>query len=391
MTDGLTEYRIVDIIDEIAMGPFGSNIKAECFVESGVPVFNGSNLTGFSTNDNALRFVTAEKAKELGNAIAKRGDVVVTHRGTLGQIAYIPDDSAYDQYVISQSQFRVRLNTEICLPEYLVYYFHTPEGQWKILSNKTQTGVPALGRPTSTFKKLIIPLPGSVVQKKVVTLLDSIQRKIGLNNRINGYLLELATVRFEQELANGESVFKFSELVELEDSKRVPLNSRDRETRKGPYPYYGATSIMDYVDDYLFDGVRVLLGEDGTVIREDGRPVLQYVWGKYWVNNHAHILKSKSAYSLEAIYIALARTTISHIVTGAVQMKISQKNLNNLELEMPALNDLSYLEDIFTLYRSNVEESKKLANIRDSLLPKLMSGEIDVSKIDLKQLNSHLS
>ena len=208
---------------------------------------------------------------------------------------------------------------------------------------------------------------------------------------VNGYLLELATVRFEQELANGESVFKFSELVELEDSKRVPLNSRDRETRKGPYPYYGATSIMDYVDDYLFDGVRVLLGEDGTVIREDGRPVLQYVWGKYWVNNHAHILKSKSAYSLEAIYIALARTTISHIVTGAVQMKISQKNLNNLELEMPALNDLSYLEDIFTLYRSNVEESKKLANIRDSLLPKLMSGEIDVSKIDLKQLNSHLS
>lgn len=188
MTDGLTEYRIVDIIDEIAMGPFGSNIKAECFVESGVPVFNGSNLTGFSTNDNALRFVTAEKAKELGNAIAKRGDVVVTHRGTLGQIAYIPDDSAYDQYVISQSQFRVRLNTEICLPEYLVYYFHTPEGQWKILSNKTQTGVPALGRPTSTFKKLIIPLPGSVVQKKVVTLLDSIQRKIGLNNRINGNL-----------------------------------------------------------------------------------------------------------------------------------------------------------------------------------------------------------
>lgn len=234
-------------------------------------------------------------------------------------------------------------------------------------------------------------LPDLDCQRKIGIVLAAIDLKIACNAKINGYLLELATIRFEQELANGESVFKFSELVELEDSKRVPLNSRDRETRKGPYPYYGATSIMDYVDDYLFDGVRVLLGEDGTVIREDGRPVLQYVWGKYWVNNHAHILKSKSAYSLEAIYIALARTTISHIVTGAVQMKISQKNLNNLELEMPALNDLSYLEDIFTLYRSNIEESKKLANIRDSLLPKLMSGEIDVSKIDLKQLNSHLS
>lgn len=98
--------------------------------------------------------------------------------------------------------------------------------------------------------------------------------------------------------------------MELEDSKRVPLNSRDREARKGPYPYYGATSIMDYIDDYLFDGIRVLLGEDGTVIREDGKPVLQYVWGKYWVNNHAHILKAKPGYSTESIYIALAKTAI---------------------------------------------------------------------------------
>ena len=149
---------------------------------------------------------------------------------------------------------------------------------------------------------------------------------------------------------------------------------------------------MDYVDDYLFDGIRVLLGEDGTVIREDGKPVLQYVWGKYWVNNHAHILKSKVDYSLEAIYIALARTTINHIVTGAVQMKISQKNLNDLELEMPTASSLDYLEDIFALYRSNAEESKKLEILRDVLLPKLLSGKIDVLKVDLTQLtNNHLT
>ena len=205
-------------------------------------------------------------------------------------------------------------------------------------------------------------------------------------------MLELATVRFEQELVKESKTYRFSELIELEDSKRVPLNSRDRKVRKGSYPYYGATSIMDYVDDYLFDGIRVLLGEDGTVIREDGKPVLQYVWGKYWVNNHAHILKSKADYSLEAIYIALARTTINHIVTGAVQMKISQKNLNDLELEMPTASSLDYLEDIFALYRSKAEESKKLGILRDALLPKLMSGEIDVSKVDLTQLtNNHLT
>ena len=84
---------------------------------------------------------------------------------------------------------------------------------------------------------------------------------------------------------------------------------------------------MDYVDDYLFEGIRVLLGEDGSVMTDEGYPFLQYVWGKYWVNNHAHIIKAKSDYSLEALYLALRRTVINHIVTGAVQMKISQKKV----------------------------------------------------------------
>lgn len=177
----------------------------------------------------------------------------------------------------------------------------------------------------------------------------------------------------------------FGDVAELEDSKRIPLNSRDREERKGPYPYYGATSIMDYVDDYLFDGIRVLLGEDGSVITDDGRPVLQYVWGKYWVNNHAHILKASFDYSLEMLYIALARTAINHIVTGAVQMKISQKNLKSLVLEMPNPGIAEQLDPLFAAYRANVDENKRLAELRDALLPKLMSGEIDASKVSSEQ------
>ena len=197
--------------------------------------------------------------------------------------------------------------------------------------------------------------------------------------------------RFESALEAESRAVKFGDIVALEDSKRIPLNSRDREARKGPYPYYGATSVMDYVDDYLFDEVRVLLGEDGTVIDSEGKPILQYVWGRYWVNNHAHILAPSGDYSLEAIYVALRRTVINHIVTGAVQMKISQRNLKSLELEMPSPESLDFLQDLFTVYRSNQDESAKLASLRDALLPKLMSGEIDVSKVDLTQLNSHLA
>ena len=332
-------------------------------LQGDVPVYSSSGITG--SNSTA----------------AVEGPCVITGRyGTIGEVFF----SGGPCWPLNTALYSTEFNGNN--PRFVYYLLQTIPWQ----GYTTASAVPGVNR--NHVNLCPVKIPDKATQDAIVEVLDSIVDKIALNNQLNDYLLELATVRFEQELAKESKTYRFSELIELEDSKRVPLNSRDRKVRKGSYPYYGATSIMDYVDDYLFDGIRVLLGEDGTVIREDGKPVLQYVWGKYWVNNHAHILKSKVDYSLEAIYIALARTTINHIVTGAVQMKISQKNLNDLELEMPTASSLDYLEDIFALYRSNAEESKKLEILRDVLLPKLLSGKIDVSKVDLTQLtNNHLS
>lgn len=276
------------------------------------------------------------------------------------------------------------------LPSYL-YYALTTKGAtegFQTLAEQSVSTYPTLS--SADLLAFEVALPPLKCQQQIAAVLERIDEKIAVNAKLNGYLLELAMARFESELETESKAVRFGDVVALEDSKRVPLNSRDREARKGPYPYYGATSVMDHVDDYLFDGVRVLLGEDGTVVDSEGKPILQYVWGKYWVNNHAHILAPSGEYSLEAIYIALSRTTINHIVTGAVQMKISQRNLKSLELEMPSPESLDYLQDLFAVYRSNQDESAKLSSLRDALLPKLMSGEIDVSKVDLTQLNSHL-
>ena len=196
---------------------------------------------------------------------------------------------------------------------------------------------------------------------------------------------------FAEALTVEQHVVAFGEVAALDDSKRVPLNSQARAHRKGNYPYYGATSVMDYVDDYLFDGPRILLGEDGSVVTGDGMPVIQYVWGKYWVNNHAHVVRSSSEYSLECLLVALRRTPVAHIVTGAVQKKISQANLNSLLLELPSPDIATQLDPLFDLYRNNARTLLRLEEVRDALLPKLMSGEIDVSQIDLTQLNGHLS
>lgn len=177
-----------ELITDIAAGPFGSNLKVSCFVPSGFPVIDGANLKGFKVSDNLTKFVTEEKARSLSRSIAKRGDVVVTISGTLGQIAYVPNDSAYPEYLCSQRQFRVSFDTSRVDVPYLVYYFHTHEGKSQILSFANQTGVPALSQPTKNFKRLSIPLPSIRAQRQIASCIEAINNKIELNRRTNDYL-----------------------------------------------------------------------------------------------------------------------------------------------------------------------------------------------------------
>jgi type I restriction enzyme S subunit len=178
-----------------------------------------------------------------------------------------------------------------------------------------------------------------------------------------------------------------SEIIELHDSKRIPLSSRERAELAKIYPYYGATSVMDYVDRYLFDGIYLLLGEDGTVVNNKGFPILQYVEGKFWVNNHAHIITGKNVFSVELLYLLFSLTNVKSIVTGAVQPKISQANLNKVSVIIPSKEELrafdSIIQPLFADIRNLNAENDRLAAIRDTLLPKLMSGELDVSNLDL--------
>ena len=386
-------YRMSELIEEIAMGPFGSNIKVDCFVDDGIPVLNGSNLDGITLKDGSFRYITEEKAESLKRANAHRGDIVITHRGTLGQIVYIPRNSKYDRYVISQSQFRIRCNEKV-LPEYLVYYFHTPIGQAKLLSNASQVGVPALARPSTTFQQIEVELPNLSIQKKTIGILRSLDDKIELNNKINENLERQAQALYkhyfpysiDDELPDGWRIGTAGEIIEIHDSKRIPLSGAERSKMgKRIYPYYGAASLMDFVDDYIFDGKYLLLGEDGTVVDNAGYPILQYVWGQFWVNNHAHILTGKLGFNVESLYMLFKQTPVKSIVTGAVQPKISQANLRSIQVIVPPEKLLieynCRVEPLFSLLRTNKEENKSLTVLRDTLLPKLISGEIDVSDL----------
>ncbi|QOW11645.1 hypothetical protein Q73A0000_15315 [Kaistella flava (ex Peng et al. 2021)] len=182
------EIQLSTLIDEISMGPFGSDIKIDNFIDIGVPVLNGSNLTGYRLSENSFKYVSEEKANTFRKAIAKRGDIVITHRGTLGQISFIPENSKYERYVISQSQFRVRFNDKKIHTAFIVYLFHSEYGQKKLLSFKSHVGVPALAQATTNFKRLEIVFPDFVTQQKIASVLSSLDDKIELNNKLNDNL-----------------------------------------------------------------------------------------------------------------------------------------------------------------------------------------------------------
>ena len=189
------------------------------------------------------------------------------------------------------------------------------------------------------------------------------------------------------EIPKEWKVTNFGEVSSCFDSKRVPLSKRQREQRQGNIPYYGATSIMDYVDDFLFDGVYLLTGEDGSVLKENGTPFVQYIWGKSWVNNHAHVLQGKNGVSTEHLMIFIQNQNITAYVTGAVQLKLNQKNMNSIPF-IKATDPINHrfqiiIEPLYAKYQQATVEMASLVSLRDSLLPKLISGKIisDVSKI----------
>lgn len=153
---------------------------------------------------------------------------------------------------------------------------------------------------------------------------------------------------------------KLGEIVILHDSKRVPLSSLERAKRKGNYPYYGAASIVDYIDSYIFDGDYILLGEDGTVINDNGTPVLQRPSGQFWVSNHAHVITNREGVDFDFLYYLLCNTNITSAVTGAVQMKVSQKNLLNIELPLPPLETQHRIAAILSSLDDKIENNNRI-------------------------------
>ena len=130
---------------------------------------------------------------------------------------------------------------------------------------------------------------------------------------------------------------RLGEVAEIFDYQRIPLSTMQRINRKGAYPYYGASGVIDYIDDFIFDGEFVLISEDGENLRTRKTPIAFKVSGKFWVNNHAHIVKGKKDYFNDLIVYLFENLDLNPYITGAVQPKLNQSTLLNIPFKIPIL------------------------------------------------------
>ena len=399
-------YKMDELIEEISMGPFGSDVKKEFYVDNGVPILNGSNLQGFKLQEDSFGYLTKEKADSLKKCNAHRGDIIVTHRGTLGQIVYVPVNSKYDRYVISQSQFRFRCKADLVDVQYLVYYFHTREGQYKILANASQVGVPALARATSTFKLIDIKLPPLKYQRRIASILSSLDRKIELNNKINADLEEMAQAIFKNWFVDFEP-FKDGKFVDSE------LGMIPEGWKVGsPYEYvkvvYGApyksAKFNDNGEGLPLIRIRDLKDCNPQFYTPEILPQTEYVnMGDIVAGMDAefapHIWKGNTGLLNQRVCKLMPQqTSISNLFvlylmkpelefvqsykTGTTVSHLGKADIDKFVVVLPPLKVVEecskILDSILQRIKNISAESRTLSLLRDTLLPRLMSGEIEI-------------
>ena len=376
------EYTIGEICSRFSSG---KSIKASQISAEGLyPVYGGNGLRGFTDtfNFDGECSIIGRQGAYCGNVRYFKGKAFMTEHA----IVAVANENHNNGYVSN-------LLSMMNLAQY-----------------QGQSAQPGLS--VSTLSKITIKLPDLATQEQCFNVLNLIDQKIQINNQINQELEDMAKTLYDywfvqfdfpdqngkpykssggkmvynpelkREIPEGWGVEKLGDITICHDSKRVPLSSNDRELVKGEIPYYGATGIMDYVKNYIFDGDYVLMAEDGSVMTEKGTPILQRISGKNWVNNHAHVLEPIKNHSCKLLMMLLKDVSVMKIKTGSIQMKINQENMNKIvvpAIPLELLFEINQKLEVIDKQQLNlIEENKQLTQLRDWLLPMLMNGQVKV-------------
>ena len=399
------------------MSDMAKKLKEYCTVISGyafkskdlsegtdIPVIKIGNISngGNIVIDNSTQYVKKEFLAIDEKYHIKNGDILISLTGShmnqpnsmVGRCCRNLDNTVY---LLNQRAGKI-IPKKTIVRDFLYYVFRLQSIQYAI-ANRAYGGANQVNVSPKDVMGIKFNIPDIAVQKKIAkvfvaydSLIENNKKRIRLLEQMAENLYKewfvrfrfpgYENVEFDGTLPSGWQYQLISESMDFFDSQRVPLSSMQRDEMEKIYPYYGAAKLMDYVDDYLFDGEYLLLGEDGTVVTTDGFPVLQLVNDKFWVNNHAHVIRGKGNISTRFLYLMFCRFPITSVVTGSAQPKISKGRLEKRKILVPDAMTMEHFNNLINPMFDEINVLKKqvirIAKQRDMLLPRLMSGRLEV-------------
>ncbi|MCC8935914.1 restriction endonuclease subunit S [Bradyrhizobium sp. Arg68] len=370
-------------------GPFGSKLTSADYLEEGVPVIRGSNLSGGRYLDETnFVYVSEQKVLEdLSGNLAGRGDVVFTQRGTLGQVAIIPDDSQFDTYVISQSQMKLSVDPQKANARFIYYYFSSRDAIRKIINRNSSSGVPHIN--LTTLRNFPVPVPALREQQRIADILSAYDDLIENNRRRMALLKEAARMLYREWFVHfrfpGHEHFKIvgglpdrwerrklGNILTLKRGYDLPEAKRV----SGEIPILSSSGVTGFHNQHKAPGPGVVTGRYGTLGE------VYFIEEDYWpLNTALYVRDFKGSHPLFIFHL------LTVLLKGIIAQKAAVPGVDrNVLHTMTVIWPPSSLRNSFVESVSDYQDqlrvlgamNQKLAHARDLLLPRLMSGEIAV-------------
>lgn len=327
--------------------------------------------------------ILAKDAPSRARQLVRGGDILVsTVRPNLNGVARVPD--SFDGATASTGFCVLRPDTNKLLGEYLLHWVKTPAFIQDMTRKATGASYPAVS--DRIILESLLPLPPMPEQQRIAAILD--QAEV-LRSKRRQALAKLDTLTqslfldsfgYPRTNPRGWPIRPFAELCENQDSLRIPVKSADRDGKQGAYAYYGASGIIDWVDEYIFDGERMLIAEDGANLVARSTPIAFMARGKYWVNNHAHVVAANGEANLRYLEHFFALSDVKPYVSGSAQPKLNRSNLDRIPVPTPPLpiqNEFAArLEKVEQLRAMGQESLSKMERLFASLQHRAFRGEL---------------
>ena len=366
------------------------------------PYIRVTDFNAIGVSLEGLKYIDEDVYEKISRYTISSDDIYVSIAGSIGKVGIIP--SCIDGANLTENAAKIT-NIKGINQKYLCLFLKSEFAQYQMQSATIATTQAKLA--LFRIESLTFPLPPLSEQQRIVERIEELFAKLDeakerLQEVADSFAVRKAGIlhkAFTGELTkqwrreNGVSdesweEKKLSEITENQDSKRIPLSKSQRDNMNRIYDYYGASGIIDKVDDYIFEGKKLLIGEDGANLVTRSKDIAFIADGKYWVNNHAHILDVKDTVLLMYLCHYINNMDLIPYVTGSAQSKLTQAKMNNIKIFLPTLSEqheiVRLIDDLLARERAAQQATEQaLVSIdlmKKSILARALRGELGTNK-----------